>query len=401
MRWPWFASAAIVIAILIVSLVGFESGAIMGRSVDARLVAAIAAAEQDDSNWRLEDLMAHREQVPDEENSALVMDEVLALLPRGWLAGTEVSSGEQGTRLGHVMEDFKHLEATPENTRLSDVVADSLRGELKTLAEAVKLARTLDGYRRGRHELEIGPTIIDTPLQQTQGSRTVARLLALDAALRAHDGDSDGALDSCRAILGAGRSIGDEPFAISGLVRIAVGAVALKSARRVLGQGEPSDAVLARLQASVLDELAKPLLVIAMRGERAAHTELIRRVAEGEVPISALSGTAKPDKVAIRPSDGPWAKLWFDYQITLWLEWMNKVVSIAHASGRPAACTMEGLASQRRPCAAESIRHLHRDLPALTCSGDRGQWHRAFTLPDRARRDRHSHRGRAPSPQDF
>ena len=59
-------------------------------------------------------------------------------------------------------------------------------------------------------------------------------------------------------LLSIGRSIGDEPFLISQLVRIAIGTVAMKSTRRVLGQGEPSDAALARLQALVLDELAQP-----------------------------------------------------------------------------------------------------------------------------------------------
>ena len=61
-----------------------------------------------------------------------------------------------------------------------------------------------------------GVGFIDTPLPQTQDVRTVARLLMIDAAIRAHDGNPDGALESCSAILGAGRSIGDEPFLIGG-----------------------------------------------------------------------------------------------------------------------------------------------------------------------------------------
>ena len=64
----------------------------------------------------------------------------------------------------------------------------------------------------------------------------------------------------------------------------------MKSARRVLGQGEPSDAALARLQALVLDELAQPLLLHGMRGRAGdVSTELIRRLGAGEIPISALS----------------------------------------------------------------------------------------------------------------
>ena len=59
----------------------------------------------------------------------------------------------------------------------------------------------------------------------------MARLLQADAAIRAHNGDLDGALDSCRAILGAGRSIGDEPFVISQLVRIAIGMLSRRNPR--------------------------------------------------------------------------------------------------------------------------------------------------------------------------
>ena len=164
----------------------------------------------------------------------------------------------------------------------------SLRNGLKAADEAVKIARTVADYPRGRHELELGPTLIDTLLPETQAARTVARLLSADAAIRVHDGDPDGALDSCRAILCTARSIGDEPFLISHLVRIAIGSVTMQSTRRVLGQGEPSDAAMARLQALILDELGQPMLLHGIRGERATLTELIRRLGTGEVPISAL-----------------------------------------------------------------------------------------------------------------
>ena len=328
--WPWIATAAIVLAILVASIVGFETGAILGRSVENRLTSAIAEADQDDPNWRLDDLMANREQVPDGENASLVMQEVNRLLPNGWLTNTKQANDEQQGRLDRVKEAFDALQATPENVRLSESVASSLRAELKTIDRAVSLARSLEGFRRGRHELELGPTLLDTPLAQTQDSRVVARLLDIDAAMRAHQGDLDGGLDSCRAILGAGRSIGDEPFAISMLVRIAINSVSLRSVRRVLGQGVPSDAALARLQSALGDELAQPLLVKCFRGERALLSELIRRIADGELPISALSsGPLESDRPFLNPSETPWGELWFDNQLAVCLDWMNKAVAIA------------------------------------------------------------------------
>src|SRR5205085_7928808 len=137
----------------------------------------------------------------------------------------------------------------------------------------------------GRHELQIARSpLLDTKLPETHVCPTVARLLGADAAIRAHDGDIDGALDSCRAQLGVARSIGDEPFLMSVAVRLEIGGWAMKSARRVLGQGEPSDAALARLQAVILDEVAEPILLRGIKGERAAMDELIRRLVDGEVP---------------------------------------------------------------------------------------------------------------------
>ena len=217
--WPWFIG----VLVLLVLATAYGAGAYVGRMVDRRSVAAIIAANRDDPYWRLDDLLAHREHVPDDENSALVVNDVVSLLPETWPDSRSPAGGEARPNGTRVYEAFTRLGATPPNIKLDDPVAEALRGELKTYEQAVLLARTLANYNRGSHELEIGPTILDTRLAQTQAARNAGRLLATDAALRVHDGDIDGALESCRATLGVARSIGDEPFLISHLVRFAVG----------------------------------------------------------------------------------------------------------------------------------------------------------------------------------
>ncbi len=194
---------------------------------------------------------------------------------------------------------------------------------MKTHDAALALARSVAGYKKGRHELVLAPILIETPLQETQATRKVARLLAADAALCAEDGNLDAALDSCRAILGTARSIGDEPTLISALVRIAIDSLAMSSIQRVLGQGEPSDAALAQLEALILDEHEQPILLTAVNGERAMVDELIRRVEDGKVPLSALvsGGTA------IRMISNLTGR--FNAQRALALEWMNDAVAIA------------------------------------------------------------------------
>jgi hypothetical protein len=325
-RWPWLVG----LPLLVILVAAFGAGRYLERVVDRRLDEAIAAADRDDPFWRIDDLMAHREAVPDEENSALVVAEALERMPENWPGSPSPPTGESNPPPSPALKPLGRLGETADNVRLDDATAEVLRDELKAYDEAVRLARTVADYRRGRHELQLGPTLLDTLLTETQQTRSVARLLGADAAIRVHDGDPDGALDSCRAMLGTARSIGDEPMLISQLVRFAIGLVAMNATRRVLGQGEPSDAALGRLQALILDELSQPLLLHAIRGERAIYAELFRRLGTGEVPISALGERAPSfDRGTPLMALGPAVELWFDHQLAVELDWMNDAVAIA------------------------------------------------------------------------
>jgi hypothetical protein len=323
--WPW-----LVVTLTLLTLVSaFGTGFYVGWSLDRRLDRAIKAADLDDPSWRIDDLMAAREPIPDAANSALVVARVLQLLPEDWPTGPKPRPGEPIPPANDLVTAMDRLHKLPGNVQLDEATADRLRRELEAHADAVGIARTLVDYRRGRHELELGPTLIDTRLSETQASRNAARLLEIDAAIRAHDGDPAGALDSCRAIIGVARSIGDEPFTIAQLVRIAEGDVGLKAGRRTLGQREASDAALARLQALVLDELAQPVMLHGLKGDRATLTEIIRRIRDGEMPISALSEGGPPFDPDAPPTPlASWGRLMFDNQQAVALEWTNSMVDI-------------------------------------------------------------------------
>ena len=79
----------------------------------------------------------------------------------------------------------------------------------------------------------------------------------------------------------------------------------------------------------MLDEMAQPLLLTGVKGERAILAEIIRRVGAGEVPISALGegGARRSDEAPAGMS--PWGKLWYDAQLAVALERMTKAVAIA------------------------------------------------------------------------
>jgi hypothetical protein len=329
--WPWLLGMP-----LLVALVAMIAASMFFSSKEKeRFTKAVAAADGDDPHWRLGDLLAHRETVPDEENSAVVLAELRSLLPENWPAGAPSSPGGASPGPSNSQNAHDQLVSLADNERIDDTLAGLIRADLNASRDAVRIARSVADRPRGRHELQITPAVIDTRLSGTQAARTVARLLQSDAALRAYDGDLDGAVDSCRAILNTGRSIGDEPFLISQLVRIAIGRTALSAARRVLGQGEPSGASLERFQSLIRDEADQPLLVYSMRGERATLDEIIRRVETGKVPLSAVTGGPKQGgssmaDTAIASLSGAFSR----NQRAIALEWMNEAVAIAK---RPSA----------------------------------------------------------------
>src|SRR5262249_27739518 len=136
----------------------------------------------------------------------------------------------------------------PPEHQLNDQQIAILKELLEAAQPALAEARSLIDTPRGRHTLKFSPDWIGTLLPMIQTNREAATILRYDVYDRAQAGDADGAVRSCQAAFHAGCSLGDEPFLITQLVRIACQAVAVGLLERALAQGEPSDAVLAELQ---------------------------------------------------------------------------------------------------------------------------------------------------------
>src|SRR6185312_8463343 len=131
----------------------------LGRIIDRRLADAVAMADRDDPSWRIEDLMATRQIVPDAENSALVVAEALALLPDRWPVGPSPLPDEPKPPPTDASKAYDQMNATRDNVRVDDATVATLRGELERHEDALLLARSVANYSRGRHELELGPTL--------------------------------------------------------------------------------------------------------------------------------------------------------------------------------------------------------------------------------------------------
>jgi hypothetical protein len=247
-------------------------------AAEKSLEAIVTKLDRSDPGWRLEDIEANRVVIPDEENSAWLIRDVKNQLPRDWL-GKEL-----------FLSLFNSLQELPPEKQLSEDEVKVIIRNFENIEWPIVLARRMADMPRGRAPIQWTDDGISTLLTNTQEARNLANLLWYDAVLRAHEYDTDGALDSVRGIVNCGRSIGDEPLLISLLVRVAIRAVAVGILERSLAQGEPSDHAMQLLQRLLEVEETEPLLLIAMRGERASFDRAMVSIQKGKSKFDGLRG---------------------------------------------------------------------------------------------------------------
>lgn len=243
--------------------------------------AAIAETEQTDPDWRWERLSAARRQPAPGRNGAEVIRRVKENVPGGW-SFTLKSPGWQ-----------QYTQPVAPNVRVSDPVIAEARRELTAVIAAVEQARSLKRYPEGHNPIDLTPDVLSTKLGHIDDTRLASDLLRWDVVLAVEDGDTTRAADSILALLHTSRSIGDEPFFISQVVRIALRFVATHSLEWALGQAEFPDPVLAGLQAAWAADAEAPLLLYGARGERATMDVLFGNLADGTLQPGELPGSHK------------------------------------------------------------------------------------------------------------
>jgi hypothetical protein len=260
-----------ILLVLVLLVVVFVGGSIgyMVWTAEANLQDAITEADQKDPGWKLADLEANRREMPDEQNIGSVVIAAQKLMPTAWPSWLHKVPEEDSLRAS-----FDSLQ--PQN-QLNAEQIKALREETKRADAAIQKAMTAIDMSWGRFPITYGKGvgIIGTLLPHTQDTRNMANLLGAAADLKAQDGDTDGAMAACRATMKNARAVGDEPFFISMLVRVAVRAVARTKLERVLAQGEPSEAALVQMQSLLEEELKDNLLLTGARGERAVGDEIM------------------------------------------------------------------------------------------------------------------------------
>jgi hypothetical protein len=240
------------------------------------LQAALAEADRLDPGWQLDDLLGRRSQYADDDNSAVQVVRVKALLPNGWTTKKEFSDLFTGLPSPH---------------QLDAVQVKALRQEMANAAAALPEARKLADLPHGRFPEQ--PNALVSSLKavlNTRNPQDVAELLRYDALLLAQEGALDGALRSTRGVVNAGRSIGDEPARPAQLVRMACRGVAVGSLERVLAQGEPAPQPLGDLQRLLEEDEAENLVLHGARGDRAVADHLLANVENDTLTMGDLLG---------------------------------------------------------------------------------------------------------------
>jgi hypothetical protein len=249
------------------------------RQARSRLDQVIAELDRNDPNWRLEDLDRDFAPPPDDQNCTLVIKQILKEKPPNWPAATVQN------KLGNL--DLQR--------QLDTVQTQALKHEMDRSPATVVLVRKLAGLQRGYLKLYWPADPIAALLPVVQETREVAAIAKYDAELRAQEKDFDGALESCRAILVAGRACEPTSSLINALVRFAIEAVCIGEIERTLAQGEPSEPALAATQKLLEDELAQPLLQRAFRYERGISFRALENAfKDGSGPSALLAGANLP-----------------------------------------------------------------------------------------------------------
>src|SRR5205823_5262246 len=135
--------------------------------------------------------------------------------------------------------------------------------------------------------------------------RRVATLLAYDVLARATAGDGDAALESCRALLNAARSVGDDPEFILQIHRLELRSAVCRLIEWSLAQGQPSAAELEAMQKLLELEEPEPVFLIGARGFRAWLDVLFEDLQAGKVSAPGfhrwagigMARTSRPDSL--------------------------------------------------------------------------------------------------------
>jgi hypothetical protein len=270
----------IVLAVVATPLCGWiGSGQLARFRIERHYQAVVQEADRLDPGWREGYQRGFRSPIPDEENSAILIESVVEKLPGGW------------TPLNGKWPPLVLNPAEP----LPAEIATQLRQRRNEAASGLSLARSLADRPRGRflESSSTGEFPNSVPIVRQMVER-VAGLLYIDALIRIEETDFAGAARNLQAMVNAGRAVDDEPLLAIQAGRVNAVVPAVANLERLLAQGELPGAVLADLQKLLEDEARHPLALLALRGDRAIAERMIEQVHTGSRGFATLFDVGAP-----------------------------------------------------------------------------------------------------------
>lgn len=269
------------VLLLIVALAGLIASIFLHRSGSRKLEEASSALDAEDPGWRLPEIESARKaaQPVDDANSAAAVLKLHEQLPTWWNGHRQSEAAYIGNSWNRT-PSFWQLVWMLKARKPTLELRESARRELLKPAFLEK---------PGFYSIQFAEFPFATTLPHAQKARDLAALIEYDAMLAGIEGNPDRGLMSIRALLVVGLSIGDEPFLVSQLVRMACDRMAVQSALQILAWGRPTQH-LAELQAELLAEAEHNGLQTGLRGERAMVDATFEGIRSGKIPLDKLGG---------------------------------------------------------------------------------------------------------------
>ena len=270
-----------VLGMAVLALVALVGYLYLTISAERDLQQALKETDALDPGWRWTDLEASRRLLRSEDNAAQQVQTVIRRNPalRGLGGATSLFETSPLPRRW--------------NPRQKRTITDYFQAGEEVIASAEVLADMPEGRYDFPRRSNRDPLF--NPLDHLDETLFISRSRFLDCelAMRAEEGKSDEALQIGRAMINLGRSVGDEPLALSQSLRAAIVCDGIRGLEHVLAQGEPSGPALAATQSLLEREDAHPDVLIALRGLRALLDERLAEVQAGG-PIPWFLGNRAP-----------------------------------------------------------------------------------------------------------
>jgi hypothetical protein len=265
-----FVFALLLLALVIAGGVGYYAWSKL--QAERELEELAAALDRDDPGWRLEDLERQRTALPAEENSGPLILKLKSEIPRNWW--NEVAE-----------ENWRDLSP---GAPLPAEQAVLLQARMEPIKPLLGKLRSLKDRPRGHFPIAWSKDCISTVMPHMDAIRPIADVALADVYWQVYQGDLDGALVSCRAMVSIARSVEAEPLLISQLVHTACLGQALHGTQHTLAAGDVSAERLTELQNALAETGRHDQFVLAMRGERAGMHQLYTNLENGSVSLPQL-----------------------------------------------------------------------------------------------------------------